>query len=448
MYSDLSSGNMTTNSTAECWARCVANPECYGWVVTPSGSCGAVPYCYLKSAMGPQVSNACRISGFVNRSLLPRAFETMSVGTVTPSGWLTDLLTVQANGLTGYLADFWPDIANSSWIGGTGDGGLHERAPYWLNGLVPLSYLTGDPRLAAQRQQFLGYIMAHQQPSGWIGPDDMPTNGDQYWGRFNVILSLEQYFEGSGDPQAITTIFNYLGEARRRMATVSISDWAAARAQDFVMGIFWLVDRFDTLPGVPAGYSQAWLIDLADITIAQQVANGADWKTFFDTEQFVTVPACVNGSYCGLYSHGVNIGQALKSQAVYYRRSQDLTDVASSYIRLDKLDKYHGTPAAIYQADEHLAGNLPSHGTETCAVVESIVSLCEMGAIIGDPYFFERAERVLWNAMPAALTKTMWERVYLQQGNEVFAIEENPHIFYTDGGDAALFSLEGNYGCW
>ena len=26
------------------------------------------------------------------------------------------------------------------WIGGTGDGGLHERTPYWLNGILPLAF--------------------------------------------------------------------------------------------------------------------------------------------------------------------------------------------------------------------------------------------------------------------------------------------------------------------
>jgi hypothetical protein len=42
--------------------------------------------------------------------------------------------------LTGHLANFWEDIENSIWIGGLGDGGLHERVPYWLNGIVPLAY--------------------------------------------------------------------------------------------------------------------------------------------------------------------------------------------------------------------------------------------------------------------------------------------------------------------
>lgn len=46
------------------------------------------------------------------------------------------------------------------------------------------------------------------------------------------------------------------------------------------------------------------------------------------------------------------------------RHSGDYTDVNSTYIRIDKLDKYHGVPSGLYQADEHLAGNQPMHGTE------------------------------------------------------------------------------------
>lgn len=65
-----------------------------------------------------------------------------------------------------------------------------------------------------------------------------------------------------------------------------------------------------------------------------------------------------------MYTHGVNIGQALKSEALWFRRSQDDDDAASTYIRLAKLDKYHGAPSGMFMADEHLAGAIPSHGTE------------------------------------------------------------------------------------
>ena len=63
------------------------------------------------------------------------------------SGWLLEQLTIQAEGLSGYLSLFWDDVMNSSWIGGNGDTGLHERTPYWLNGFVPLAYQLNNATL-------------------------------------------------------------------------------------------------------------------------------------------------------------------------------------------------------------------------------------------------------------------------------------------------------------
>jgi hypothetical protein len=74
-------------------------------------------------------------------SLTPPTYAPLQVGSVTPKGWLLKQLRLQAEGLSGHLSMFWDDIKNTVWLGGTGDGGLHERTPYWLNGVVPLSYL-------------------------------------------------------------------------------------------------------------------------------------------------------------------------------------------------------------------------------------------------------------------------------------------------------------------
>ena len=61
-----------------------------------------------------------------------------------PAGWLRDQLQIQADGLTGHLDEFWPDVARSQWIGGDAEG--WERGPYWLDGLVPLAVLLDDAR--------------------------------------------------------------------------------------------------------------------------------------------------------------------------------------------------------------------------------------------------------------------------------------------------------------
>ena len=78
-------------------------------------------------------------------ALAPKAYEPLPVGSVTPTGWLLHQLRLQRDGLSGHLALFWDDIADSVWIGGTADAGLAEKMPYWLNGIVPLAFLLmGD----------------------------------------------------------------------------------------------------------------------------------------------------------------------------------------------------------------------------------------------------------------------------------------------------------------
>src|ERR1700760_3395934 len=81
-----------------------------------------------------------------NRSpLQANAFYPLPLGSVKPKGWLRQQLQIQANGLSGHLDEFWPDLENSGWLGKGGDS--WERGPYYMDGLVPLAYLLDDPEL-------------------------------------------------------------------------------------------------------------------------------------------------------------------------------------------------------------------------------------------------------------------------------------------------------------
>jgi hypothetical protein len=133
---------------------------------------------------------------------------------------------------------------------------------------------------------------------------------------------------------------------------------------------------------------------------------------------------------------------------VLYRLTGENLGVNSTYKRMQLLDTYHGVPSGVFQADEHLAGNVPSHGTETCTVAELMFSHNVIHEALGDPYFAERAEEIAYNAMPASMTKDMWARVYLQFMNDYQAVpESNNWIWISDGPDSSIFSLKGNYAC-
>src|ERR1051325_10759965 len=99
--------------------------------------------CKLRSSMKPLLLlvTACTLAAAANRApLQPGAFQPLPLTSVMPKGWLLDQLRLQAQGLSGHLDEFWPDLGpNSAWLGGSGEG--WERGPYFLDGLVPLAYL-------------------------------------------------------------------------------------------------------------------------------------------------------------------------------------------------------------------------------------------------------------------------------------------------------------------
>jgi hypothetical protein len=181
-------------------------------------------------------------------------------------------------------------------------------------------------------------------------------------------------------------------------------------------------------------------------TISLCITNlpqGFDWEEWFGGPDFPTGPVVS----LSMFTHGVNNGQAIKSGAVWYRQSGNHSDWESSYVRMQKLDEYHGQASGVFGCDEHLAGRMPSRGTELCTVVESMFSYETLFEIQGDPIFAERAEKIGYNALPATITPDMWAHQYLQQANEMNAVTSDQHIWFSDGPNSTLFGLAPNYGC-
>ena len=171
------------------------------------------------------------------------AVHRLPTGAITPSGWLLRQLVLQAEGLSGHLTKFWPRVRDSAWFGDsvpsylrnnscgaapcpmniTQSELLHQEAPYWLNGFVPLAYLLrnagieqlpprgpGLPtiRPLEQARRYVHYVLDHNgslpcgasgpcapPPPGWLGPYDIGLAGAMYWGSFPALLALQQFAE-------------------------------------------------------------------------------------------------------------------------------------------------------------------------------------------------------------------------------------------------------------
>jgi len=176
-------------TAADCAKICMNKTDCLAWAYcTPNCGRDKQPSCYLKGNVTTQTPNPCRVRplsrmtsahrgahiellycnsyrflgsrsthlyllNLFHSLYLPSShlvsiqFKNQISYLLIHLGWLKQQLQVQAAGLSGHLPLFWADVENSSWVGGTADGGLHERTPYWLNGFVPLAFQLEDPDL-------------------------------------------------------------------------------------------------------------------------------------------------------------------------------------------------------------------------------------------------------------------------------------------------------------
>lgn len=354
---------------------------------------------------------------------------TFPYSSITPLGWLNDQLRIQADGLSGHLDEFWPDVKDSKWIGGTTDG--WERMPYWLDGVIPLAWLIDDTQLQKRVTSYIDYILTHQHEDGRLGPlpEDEKLAGD-VWSQALALKMLIAYYEATHDERAPIAVEKNLRMLADYCGPHPLFDWGKFRRSDFLLSIWWLYDRTHA----------DWLCDLA----VKIWCQGFDWQSFYTRWPCTQPTQKDKWTYEG---HVVNNAMAIKETALWWRLSGDENDLTFADYMIDALDRYHGMPTGVFSGDECVAGKSPVQGTELCAVVEYMFSLETIIRLSGNPKYADRLERITYNALPATCTPDMWAHQYDQQINQIECSSREDRCWSSNGPDSNLYGLEPNFGC-
>ncbi|MDY0094100.1 MAG: glycoside hydrolase family 127 protein [Candidatus Vecturithrix sp.] len=355
-------------------------------------------------------------------------FRPFPLGSITPLGWLKNQLRIQADGLSGHLDEFWPDIKDSAWFGGNAEG--WERAPYWLDGFIPLAYTLDDPTLKARAQHYIEYIMEHQHDDGWLGPGYEHHQRHDIWSLFLALKALIQYDEAAHDSRVLTTVEKSLRGIDRHIDTAPLFNWAQFRWFEALIPLYWLYERT----------GGEWVLELA----VKLHAQGFNWSAFFEHWPMTEPTEMKRWNYM---SHVVNNAMAIKAHGLWQRLSGKETDRTAVYDMIEQLDRCHGMATGVFTGDECLAGTSPIHGTELCAVVEYMYSLEILLSVFGDPAFGDRLEKIAFNALPATFSPDMWSHQYVQQINQIECSIREKRPWNTNDPDANIFGLEPHYGC-
>jgi uncharacterized protein len=363
--------------------------------------------------------------------LLQNAYIRLPLGSVKPAGWLRSELEAQAAGLTGNIDDFWPDLVNSSWRGGTGEA--WERGPYFLDGLVPLAYLLDNEPLKAKVKNWIEPILSSVTDSGWYGP---AKNKDR-WPLAVSNKVLMQYYEATGDKHALDLLTKYFWYLRNTPPDWPDKEWRGVRAMENAVTGYWLYRETH----------EPWILDVTKSI----EANSFDWTSYYekfpwDSAAVAEKKVPLNWGPAGLTAHVVNNAMAIKYPGLWYQQSGDKRFRQAVLDGIRKYDLNHGQAGGRFSGDEHLSGKSPDRGTELCSVVEYMFSLEELYEIMGDVTLADRLELLAFNSLPGTTTPDIWAHQYDQQSNQVL-VDSEKRDWSTNGNFSNIYGLMPNFAC-
>ena len=346
---------------------------------------------------------------------------------IIPRGWMKKQLEIQAESLSGNLHRVWRDVRDSRWIGGDAEG--WERVPYWLDGFIPLAFLLRDEEKMAVARKYVDAILDGQQEDGWICPCSFEARKNyDMWALILLSKVLVVWYSATEDERvepalrrAMKNFYDGLKDG-----SLNVAWWAKARWFESFFALSWLYERG----------REDWIVELAQMLHDR----GADYTSF---EERWKVPL----NKWTFETHVVNAAMAVKGESAGAQLRGLKNDAVPERL-WRTLMKYNGMPVGIFTGDECLSGLSPVQGVELCAVVELMFSMEVLGRTFGKSVWFDRLEKLAFNALPATISEDMWSHQYVQLSNQIACekFEGNPP-FRTNGREAHMFGLEPNFGC-
>ncbi|MBQ0114875.1 MAG: glycoside hydrolase family 127 protein [Bacteroidales bacterium] len=374
---------------------------------------------------------------FNRQPLQVKPYAELPLGSIKAKGWLQEMLHRQVTGATSQMDKLYPQVMGerNGWLGGDGD--QWERGPYWIDGLLPLAYITGNKELQKKVQPWIEWTLDSQREDGYFGPSKdyeyepglQRNNSADWWPRMVVLKIMQQYYQATGDKRVIDFMTRYFRYQLSKLPEQKLGNWtfwAEYRECDNLQAVYWLYN----ITG------DSFLLDLGKLLHKQ----GYDFEHMFLHSDYLSRFRSI---------HCVNLAQGLKEPVIYWQQSGNPNHLKAVKKGLADNRHFNGQIQGMYGGDEGLHGNNPTQGSELCSAVELMFSLEKMIEITGDVEYSDYLERVAYNALPTQITDDFMAKQYFQQANQVM-ITRNERNFYEgashDGTDIIFGTLTG-YPC-
>jgi hypothetical protein len=344
-------------------------------------------------------------------NLLPFAkFRPASLREIRPAGWIRDFLDRQATGLTGNVAvcgypygyKFWGSREDDT-KGSYGAWWPYEQTGYWIDGALKCGYLAGDQELYHQALDEVDFAIAHAAPDGFIGPDSLRDK--DRWPHAVFFRAVLAQYEISGDERYLKALVQHYQSTPHPMG------WDRD-----VTGVEILLNLFQET-------GQAGLLELAEDLYAlfnrQWPQHDCATQTLLSDKKQT--------------EHGVTFNEEAKLAAMLYSatgKAEYLNSAAHGY---EKLERDALLADGLHSCTEDIRGKDPRDSHETCDISDHAWALAYLLQASGEAQYADRIERVIFNALPGAITKDFRALQYFSCPNQVIADSFSNHNFMMRG---------------
>lgn len=362
------------------------------------------------------------------------------LGAVSAEGYLKTQLELQRNNITNYMELYDEYSENSGWLGGEGES--WERGPYYVRGLTALAYTMNDSELIKRAKKWIDYAIESQQEDGNFGSKKILSKAlsektqdecaDEWWARMPMLMAISDYYDaecslGNEDFRVLNFFEKYFKFQLENLKNFRLKGWAEYRGADNIVSVIWYKNKC-----LEKGIKEKelkWLDELAELILSQSF----DWSNSFEKTY--------------TREHVVNTTQGYKYPFVKYLLNDDKSELNKLKIGLCRIGNDHGRIDFLPNADEAAKDNRAVNGTETCAVVEGMLSLEITGQISSEGYIYDLLESYCYNNLPNCFDYNLTAYNYYQVENSVL-MTHGQHGFVNDHGDSNALGIGGFECCF
>lgn len=328
---------------------------------------------------------------------------------VHPSGWIETFLKTQAAGLTGHPEAHGYPYGSKFWGATNNDTGPYaawwpyEQTGYWIDGALKCADLCGEAALYQRALEEIEYAIEHAAPDGFIGPD-MLRKKDR-WPYAVFFRAVIAQYEISGEQRYLDAL------ARHYRSTPHPMNWDRD-----VTGVEILV----------------YLYQHTGDTFF--LGEAEDLYRRFNT-QIPEHDCSINSLLSGkkITEHGVTFNEIAKLAAILYTvtgKEEYLQAVVNGYA---KVERDQMLADGLHSCTERLRGRSALDSHETCDIADHTLALGYLLLATMDARYADRIEKIIFNALPGAVTKDFTALQYFSCPNQVIATPTSNHNRFMRG---------------